>query len=290
MLSMTGYGVATAQLGGAGLRTEVRSLNHRFLEVRVRLANELVDHTFYVEQRCRELLNRGRYDVCIRLEGASAARADIDLEQGRAAYAALCRLRDEVAPDSEVPLSLLAAIPSLLSTELRFDPEQVRQALNISLQRAVEHLNQMRRAEGNALLRVLEEHLERAVELKNRIAQRAPDLVHLFRQRLTERLERLLNDRERTLDPGRLEMEVALLADKSDISEELSRLSCHFDQFRAVCHEDKPVGRRLDFLLQEIAREANTVGAKCPDATISHLVVELKAEIERIREQVQNVE
>ncbi len=290
MLSMTGYGAATASLGGAGLHTEVRSLNHRFLEVRVRLANELLDHTFYVEQRCRELLNRGRYDVSIRLEGGGAAKASVDVEQGRAAYAALCRLRDEVAPGSEVPLSLLAAIPSLLSTELRFDSEQVQGAIDSSLQRAIEHLNQMRLTEGRVLLRVLDEHLERAVELKDRIAQRAPELITVFRQRLEERVARLCTQREHLLDPGRLEMEVALLADKSDVSEELARLSCHFDQFRAVCRESKPVGRRLDFLLQEIGREANTVGAKCPDATISHLVVELKAEIERIREQVQNVE
>lgn len=287
---MTGYGVATASLGGAGLRTEIRSLNHRFLEVRVRLASELLEHTFYVEQRCRELLHRGRYDVSIRLEGGGSAAATVDVERGRAAYAALCRLRDEVAPKSEVPLSLLAAIPSLLSTEVRFDAEQVQQAIDASLKRAIEHLNQMRLAEGSALLRVLDEHLERAITLKERIAQRAPELVAVFRQRLEERVERLLDQREHVLDPARLEMEVALLADKSDVSEELARLSCHFDQFRAVCREGKPVGRRLDFLLQEIGREANTVGAKCPDATISHLVVELKAEIERIREQVQNVE
>jgi uncharacterized protein (TIGR00255 family) len=291
MLSMTGFGSGGAPLGSGRLAVEVRSLNHRFLEIRVRLPTELPEFAFFVEQRCRELLQRGRYDVTIRLEGAALPTPSIDLARGREAYRALCQLRDELAPNSEVPLSVLGSLSSMLTSQQVIDPVPVRDALDVAMQEAIANLNAMRQREGEALRMELVGLLDRAVQLRVAISRRAPVLVDQFRQRLQERVERALKKAEaHGIEPSRLEAEVVLFADRSDITEELARLSSHFEQFAVLCGEPVAIGRRLEFLLQEIGRETNTIGAKCPDVQLSHLVVELKAEIERIREQVQNVE
>jgi uncharacterized protein (TIGR00255 family) len=167
----------------------------------------------------------------------------------------------------------------------------VREALNSAIEEALGHLNQMRQREGDALQAELLALLGKAKQLRASVAARSPALADQFRQRLHERIERALKKAEsHPIDSARLEAEVVMFADRSDITEELARLNSHFEQFGSLCEERSAVGRRLEFLLQEIGREANTIGAKCPDVQLSHLVIELKAEIERIREQVQNVE
>jgi uncharacterized protein (TIGR00255 family) len=148
----------------------------------------------------------------------------------------------------------------------------------------------MRRQEGEALLRELSARLASARKLRATISLRGPEMLDGYRTRLRDRLDRLLSESGVQVDAGRLEAEIVILADRSDVTEELVRLDSHFDQFTRLLNADGPVGRRLDFLLQEIGRESNTIGAKSQDAPIAHLVVEMKAELERIREQVQNVE
>lgn len=288
---MTGFGAGSAPLGHGRLVVEVRSLNHRFLELRVRVPAELPEYSSFVEQTCRELLQRGRFDVTVRLEGAALPSPTLDLERGRDAYLRLCALRDEVAPGSEVPLSILGSLAALLTTQVQLEPEVVRAAIASATRDAIQHLDEMRQREGAALQAELLTHLEQAQALRSAISQRLPGLVEQFRQRLRERVDRALRQVDApALDGARLESEVVLFADRADVTEELARLASHFEQFGSMCKEQVPIGRRLDFLLQEVAREANTIGSKCPDAQLSHLVVELKAEIERIREQVQNVE
>lgn len=288
MRSMTGFGVGRAPMGQGRLSVEVRSLNHRFLEVRVRMPQEATDLGFYVEQLCRDRLQRGRYDITVRLEGA-AAPPNIDLARGEAAYAALCKLRDAVAPDAEVPLSLLAQVPDLMVSRA-LDSDAVQQAIDAALTEAIGRLDEMRKTEGQSLAKELMALLAQARVLRDRILERSPELLRLHHTRLRERVSRLVQDLALAVDPGRIEAEVALLADRSDVTEELTRLASHFEQFEDLLQDEKPVGRRLDFLLQEIGREANTIGAKSQDAPLAHTVVELKAEIERMREQVQNVE
>ncbi len=287
---MTGFGTGQAPLGDGRLLLEIRSLNHRFLEARVRLPSEIAEQTFYVEQQCRERLHRGRYDVTARIEGPALPPLSFDIERGRAAYQALVKLRDEVAPDSEVPLSLLASLPELVCRDQSLSPESVRTAIDQALGLAVEHMNEMRRTEGHTLRQDLLGRLNSAREIRRTIASSHPELAAAYRKRVEERLERLLSDHAISTEPARLNAEIALLAERGDLSEELARLESHFDQFESLCAEIEPVGRRLDFLLQEIGREANTIGAKCQDAALGHLVVSLKADIERMREQVQNVE
>lgn len=294
MLSMTGFGLGEATFAGGRLLLEVRSLNHRYLEIRVRLPAELAEHTFFLEQRCRQLLQRGRFDVSVRLEGAPSTGGRLDLNRARQVYADLQQLRDQVfeaqARTTPISLDLVAAAPGVLQTTSNFEPEQTRTALEECLRQALSQLGEMRKREGIALEAELALRLQNAASLCGQIKDRAPLLVRDYADRLKERLTRLLQDQSVKLDPSRLDVEVALLADKTDVTEELTRLECHFTQFAELCASDEPVGRRLDFLLQEVGREANTIGSKCPDADTAHLVVELKAELERLREQVQNVE
>jgi uncharacterized protein (TIGR00255 family) len=287
--SMTGFGLGEAPLRDGRITAEVRSLNHRFLEIRIRLPPELVDHTFFVEQLCRERLGRGRYDVSVRMEGAALPVPELDLARARSLYAAFARLRDELCPGAELPLTAIASVPGLWVAAGAESAEPSRDALAQSLRKALDQLDRMRDTEGASLAAELRARLGELRRVVDTLREQAPAVVLAQERRLVERVARLLGGSE-GLDPNRLAMEVALLADRCDITEELVRLGSHFEQFEELTEAVGPSGRKLDFLLQEMAREANTVGAKCQDAGLSHLVVSLKAEIERLREQVQNIE
>jgi uncharacterized protein (TIGR00255 family) len=286
---MTGYGAGEARLGGGQVTLEVRALNHRFVEVRIRLPPELGDFGSFLEQLVRERLDRGRVDVSVRLTGAALPPPRFSRERARALYGALAELRDEVAPGSELSMTALAGFPELLLEPALADVDAIRKALVGALEGALAQLASMRETEGAALGRELSTRLAQARTLSRSIRERAGNLSELQRGRLRERLDRLLQG-SAPLDRNRLENEVALMADRADISEELARLDSHFEQVGALLATDGPIGRKLDFLLQEIARELNTTGAKSQDAPVAQLVVETKVCVERMREQVQNVE
>jgi len=286
---MTGFGLGEAALGEGRLCAEVRSLNHRFLELRVRLPLEIADQTFFVEHLCRERPGSGRSDVSVRTDGPVLPAPQLDLERARAAYSMLQRLRDELAPGSELPLSLLAGFPGLMSGSGVGDPEPLRAALAGGISAALESLDEMRDAEGARLALELSERLETARGLLRSLARQGPDIVQAQENRLRQRLARLLGGVD-AVEPARLALEVAILVDRCDTTEELVRLESHFDQFEGLLRAPGPSGRKLDFLLQEMGRETNTIGAKCQDAGSSHLVIALKSEMERLREQVQNIE
>jgi len=287
---MTGFGVGDAPLGDGRVTVELRALNHRFLDVRVRLPEELLDQSFFMEQLARESLARGRFDVGVRLEGAALPPPVFSIDRARALYRGLCQLRDELAPGTELPITALTGMPDLVTTPRTADAAGAQQALRAAFESALRRLDEMRIREGEALSRELCTRLAAARRLRTTISTRGGEMLEGYRTRLRERLDRLLCETGVQVDPGRLEAEIVILADRSDVIEELVRLDSHFDQFERLLGEDGPVGRRLDFLLQEIGRESNTIGAKSQDAPIAHLVVEMKAELERIREQVQNVE
>lgn len=290
MRSMTGFGLGEVPFGTGRLAVEIRGVNHRFLDVRVRVPRELGDLAAFVEQLARERLTRGRYEVSVRIDGVALGSPVLDRERARAAYRALCELRDELAPGTEVPLSLLGSIPDLFVSSVDREIEQLREATRRGFDASVKALDAMRAVEGAALRDDLGRRLERVRTLAADVAKRAPEVVEAHRRRLRERAERLRSAVELEVDAARLEQEIAIFAERSDVSEELTRLESHSAQFAALLASEEAIGRRLDFLLQEMAREANTVGAKSPDAQIAHAVVEVKAEIERMREQVQNVE
>jgi uncharacterized protein (TIGR00255 family) len=290
MRSMTGFGLGEAPLGAGKLAIEIRGVNHRFLDVRVRVPRELGDLAPFVEHVAREKLSRGRYEVAVRVDGVGLGAPTLDRERARAAFRALCELRDELAPGSEVPLTLLGSIPDLFVSSVEREIERVREAARAAFDGAAAALDSMRAREGNALRSDLVKRLETVRRLARDVEKRAPDVVEAHRKRLRDRAERLRAANDIEVDGARLEQEIAMFAERSDICEELTRLESHCGQFAALLSSDEAIGRRLDFLLQEMAREANTVGAKSPDAQIAHAVVEVKAEIERMREQVQNVE
>ncbi len=289
MNSMTGFGTGEAPLGSGRLVLDVRSVNHRFLDVRVRVPQDILDQSLFLEQRARERLSRGRFDITVRYEGP-APESRLDTERARALFHELERLRDELAPGSEFPFAAFVGLPALYTAPTTFHPLDVQKALASALEGALARLDEMRLREGAALEAELRGRLDRCRRFHAQVSARVPDALEASAARLRSRVARLITDVGVTLEPGRLEAEMAILVDRTDIAEELVRLASHFSQVAGLLGGDVPVGRRLDFLLQEMARESNTIGAKCQDAEMSHLVVELRSEIERMREQVQNVE
>ena len=293
MKSMTGFGTARAAVGDNEVRVELRAVNHRFLDIRVRASGPLKEHGSAAEQLLRGKLKRGRVEALLRFELSAAGghgTAQLDLDAARAAYASLVELRDELQPDAEVPLQLLSCVPQLFRSETQVDDELIAAAVKSATLEACTDLNRMRSQEGDALEADLRGHLSDFLELCAAAKTRAPIVVAERRKRLRERIQELVTDAAVTLDDGRLEHEVAIFSEKVDIAEELSRLDAHLKAMDALLGErNSAIGRKLDFLLQEIGRETNTVGSKSPDAPMTAIIIDLKACLERMREQAQNV-
>jgi uncharacterized protein (TIGR00255 family) len=295
---MTGFGLGEAVLAspdGAGSRAdkitiEIRAVNHRFLDVRVRVPSQLPDLANVVDGLAREHLSRGRFDINVRVDGSVFGAMVIDQDRARSVFAALSAIRDELAPRSELPLSLLAAVPDLFVPSVEREGQAITAALASAFEAALRSLDAMRLREGLAIADDLVRRLTTIRRLMQAVTARAPGIVEAYKKRLKERAERLRAATDIEIDAARLEQELALYADRVDIAEELTRLESHCAHFESLLERGESVGRRLDFLLQELAREANTIGSKSQDVAIAHAVVELKAEIERMREQVQNVE
>jgi len=292
--SMTGFGVGESTVGTAAssgkLTVEIRAVNHRYLDIRVRAPSQLPDLGSTVETIARERLSRGRFDITVRLEGAALGAITIDRDRARSVFAALLALRDELAPEAEVPLSLLGTVPDLFVPTIEQEGDALRASVAAAFDAATKTLDAMRLREGLALGDDIVRRLGIVRKLAKSVSERSPQVVETYKRKLKERAERLRLASDLEIDPGRLEQEIALFADRVDIAEELTRLESHTAHFESLIASSEAVGRRLDFLLQEMAREANTIGSKSQDVGIAHAVVELKAEIERMREQVQNVE
>jgi len=289
---MTGFGVGAVVVAEGRLVAEIRSVNQRFLDIRARLPRELADLTLFTEQIARERLRRGRVELLVHTEGSIGSPLVVDKARARAAFRALAELRDELAPGAEIPLSLLAVVPDLFAPPSATELHALRDAVKAAVEQAIEAMAAMCRREGEALAADLGARSALLRGLVNDVAQRAEGGPEAIRKRLTIKIDRLLAGGDLGVDVVRLETEVALLAERGDVTEEIIRLGSHLDQFAEVVAGEttEPVGRRLDFLLQEMLREANTLGAKAQDAGISQQVVAMKVELERLREQVQNVE
>jgi uncharacterized protein (TIGR00255 family) len=292
---MTGFGRAQFEVNGLAFDVEVRSVNHRYLDARVRLPRLLAGFEADLRARIQARISRGKLDASVVSPGGAAAgqRLAIDLEAAAAYLRAAAELRQRHGVGGELRAQELLALPGVARfVEPEVTPEALREALFGGVDRALDALDAMRVAEGRALERDLAARVARVEEIAGSLATRAEALQRAVRERLRRRAEQL---RQETglLDDARLHQEVVIFADRMDVAEEIVRLRSHVDQFRAITGEADaahPVGRRLDFLLQEFSREANTIGSKAADAPLAHEIVELKTEIERLREQVQNVE
>jgi uncharacterized protein (TIGR00255 family) len=288
--SMTGFGAGHGAAGSEAVDVEVRSVNHKFCEVKVRLPRELSALETDALKVAKERLARGGIDVSIRRAGAAGGLAPrVDLALAQAYARAFEELRTRLGLPGGATLADVAAADGVLTLdEPALDLDAARAALRAAMGTALDALVAMRGREGEALARDLGGRLDGVEQLVAKIAALVPQTVEHHRARLSERVAELT--RGIPLDPARLAQEVALFADRTDVTEEVTRLASHVAQARALLRGGEPAGRKLDFLVQEMHREVNTIGSKSQSAEIAALVVTAKAEVERMREQVQNVE
>lgn len=295
--SMTGFGRARRDVEGLGLEVEMRSVNHRHLDLRVRLPRVLNDRESAIKKQIQSELSRGKVDVTVNLTMDSAATSlEID-EHLASQYVAAARSLDEKhslgSEGGKLDGASLLALPGVTRVvETEVDPALLEGPLADAIHEATQAMIAMRAIEGESLLIEVETRLNHVEELAIRFESRAGEVLSVAKQRLQKRADQIKRE-VGLVDEARLYQEIVIAADRLDITEELVRLQSHVAQFRETLQSagrGHPVGRRLDFLLQELGREANTVGSKANDAPLAQDVVELKTELERIREQVQNVE
>jgi len=277
-------------VAGRRLVVELRSLNHRFLEVKWRLPWSDAALEQQVTQLLRAKLDRGVVTVSVRDEGGGVPQhVHVDVELARAYAAALDKMRAALSMSEPISLQLVAAQPGVLGVgESAPESDALWAALKPGLEEALAGLTESRAREGEAIARDLKARLSTVARLAGELRELTREAPELYRRRLHDRLERALGPGE--VDPQRLAQEVAILADKVDVTEELTRLAAHLAEPERVVDDRGPSGRRLDFLTQELNREVNTVGSKCQSASCAARVVDAKAELERLREQIQNVE
>ena len=286
---MTGFGAGSVENDRRVVSVEARSVNHRYLDVRVHLPSELMRLVPPIEAEARRRISRGRVDVVVQIAPPRGheAELEVDVAKAQAYRAAYARLAGALGVEEQVGLETIAAAPGVFRTPdltetIRY--EDVAPALAAALA----SLSSMRTEEGRALERELRAHLEEVRRRVARIGELTPSVTVDRRAKLEKRIQELVGDQQ--LDPMRLAQEVAILADRADITEELERLASHASQFEALLASEEPIGRKLDFLIQEMNRETNTIGSKSSNTDVAYVVVDIKAELERMREQVQNVE
>lgn len=290
--SMTGYGRAESEGAESRFSVEIRSVNNRYLDIQMKMPRSLA----VLEPRVRKVLqdrfSRGRIEVFISRNGEEGrtVRFVLDAELAGQYIAVLKEMKDRFGLPGNVDLALLAGLQDIIGREeTREDPEALWPSLESALAKAMDALHAMRVTEGTALARDIAARLDQIEQRTASIRSRAPRTVEAARERMAEAVKRLAGEQP---DPARMAQEIALLAERTDATEELTRLGSHMAQFRRLLSgaRGEAVGRKLDFLLQEMGREANTIASKAQDAGISHDVVEIKAELEKIREQAQNIE
>ncbi|BDV42560.1 hypothetical protein GURASL_14830 [Geotalea uraniireducens] len=289
--SMTGYGKAVTETEQGRTTVELRAVNHRYGEVSVKLPRNLIAFETDVRKLVGSRLKRGKIDVFIQREehGDATVQPQVNLPLARAYRDTFNQMRAELGLPDQVTLQLVLAQRDVLVTgEVGEDEELLRDEVLRTVGAAIEAMEAMRGREGAALLADLVTRRTTLGRLIDRVAERAPAVVTEYAGRLRERLAQLISGSG--VDEARFVQEVAIMADRSDVTEELVRFRSHLVQFDDTLALAEPIGRKLDFLMQELNREVNTIGSKANDAEMAALVVELKAELEKIREQVQNIE
>lgn len=286
--SMTGFGRAD---GPQGISAEVRTVNSRHLEVRVRLPRELAALEREARAAGARFFERGQVEIAVRLpqEGDLAPRLELDLDAAQRYASAAQELASGLHLPSDLTAAKLLSLPGVARVrEPELEAEALAPAVLETISSACRAAAEMRAREGEALLRELRGRLGKIETLVSQIEARAAAVLSGLRERLEKRLAALAPELE--IDPGRLEQEVVLYVDRQDITEETVRLRSHLEQFSETLDASGAVGRKLEFVLQEMGRETNTIGSKSADAVLTRVVVELKTEQEKLREQVLNLE
>lgn len=296
--SMTGYGRAEKIEEDLALEfvVEIKSVNHRYSEIVIKQPRQYI----FLENDLRKIIQsriqRGRVDVFINIKNSSQRQSQMRVDRSLAKdyYNALRQLINDINITSDLDISNkismfeIASLPEVIKEEENeVDLEKAKIVLEKATNEALEQLLKMRQVEGKALLNDLLIRIEKLKEHQARIIERSPLMLEDYQVKLEKRIEELLIEQ---VDENRLSQEIAFMVEKSDLTEELVRLDSHFDQFISILELNGAIGRKLDFLVQEMHREINTIGSKANDSEIAHLVVEMKTEVEKIREQIQNIE
>lgn len=293
--SMTGFGREAFEVDGVSYEVEIRTVNHRHVDIRARLPRSLAECETEIKSRVQEALKRGKVDISVGAAAGSTSSPSLEIDQQAAAelVEAARELTDAHGLEGGFRVAELLGLPGVARfVERETDPANLADAVVQAVERALVQVDAMRLREGENLEGEIRGSLEMVAGLVESVAVRAEGVVDAVREKLRRRMEKLEIETG-LLDEARLHQEVVIAADRLDITEEVVRMRSHLDQFRGVLDGSGAgvaVGRQLGFLLQEMGRETNTIGSKAGDADVAHQVVDLKTELERIREQVQNVE
>ncbi len=281
MQSMTGFG--SAEKGA--FKVEMRSVNHRFLDISIKLPQNLNQYEMPLRNMVRENFSRGRFDILVSIIHEGNTKVRIDTGLAREIYNALRSLKDDLSLEGSIGMETIAGFRELiLSEEVEYDPEP----LYAAFREAMEKLRAMRYGEGESISKDMLSRLDRLERLNGEVALLCPAVVNECGKRFRERLAALFGDLK--FDENRVLQEAAIMAEKADISEEMSRVASHCSQMRKILSDGDTIGRKVEFLLQELNREVNTIASKADDYRISSITVEMKSELEKMREQAQNVQ
>lgn len=289
---MTGYGRGNVSVQGFSATVEIKTVNNRFLDVNLRLSGELQPLEADLKRKISDRLSRGRVDVFVNYEKTGDVIYEINRPLVSGYLSALSEIKNEFSLSGEPDLNVIARLPDALQTKKEDFDEAFAEAIKKALGEALDELEKMREIEGKSLADELEFRLNEIEKHLPIIEAESENVLEEYSERLHKKIIEMLekSDSQIDIDQGRLAQEVAYLANRTDISEEITRLKSHIEQFRTIMKEEKEVGKRLDFLTQELNRETNTISSKTNNLTIKESSLALKSEVEKIREQVQNVE
>lgn len=289
--SMTGYGRARETLNKRDITVEVRSVNNRYLDCAVKMPRAYIFAEDAIKARVQKAVSRGKVDVFVTIDTSAADVTVVAVNEplARGYYEALMQLKTTFSMDGDVSPVALAKFPDVLTvTKADEDVETVSADICQVLDKALAAYNEMRAVEGRKLAEDISGRVNTIEAVVGEVEERSPQTVAAYRERLEGKMREVLQST--TIDEGRILTEAAIFADKIAVDEETVRLRSHIAQLRDMLCSEQPIGRKLDFLIQEVNRECNTIGSKCNDLTITQNVVNMKAEVEKIREQVQNIE
>ena len=289
--SMTGYGRAREMRGGRDITVEVRSVNNRYLDCTVKMPRAYIFAEDAIKTRVQKAVSRGKVDVFVTIDATGADETVVSVNEAlaRGYYEALTRLKESFGLEGSITPDMLAKFPDVLTvTKAEEDVEAIAADICAVLDDALAAYNAMRAVEGEKLALDVSSRVDTIEETVSKVEAQSPQTVAAYRQRLEAKMQEVLQST--TIDESRILTEAAIFADKVAVDEETVRLRSHIAQLRDMLQSGEPVGRKLDFLIQEVNRECNTIGSKCNDLTVARDVVNMKAEVEKIREQVQNME
>lgn len=289
--SMTGYGRAREMLHMRDITVELRSVNNRYLDCTVKMPRAYIFAEDAIKGMVQKRISRGKVDVFVTIDTSAADVSVVAVNEplARSYYQALTKLKETFALEGEISASMLAKFPDVLTvTKAEEDLETVSADICRVLAGALDAYDAMRAAEGAKLAEDISGRVDTIEAVVGRVEEKSPQTVSAYRERLENKMREVLQST--TIDESRILTEAAIFADKVAVDEETVRLRSHISQLRDMLRSDESVGRKLDFLIQEVNRECNTIGSKCNDLSIAQDVVTMKAEVEKIREQIQNIE